>query len=116
MLSDPALLQYSMRESILTQLSEQYPDDVILLCCDSAAWHKSSGLILPNNIVLFHIPPYTPEMNPIEQIWKEIRKRGFHNEVFATLDKVVQRLCDTICSLTNQAISSITRRNWLGLV
>ena len=97
----------------LKQLSEQYPDDVILLCCDSAAWHKSSGLILPNNIVLFHIPPYTPEMNPIEQIWKEIRKRGFHNEVFATLDKVVQRLCDTICSLTNQAISSITGRNWI---
>ena len=32
------------------------------------------------DIVLFHIPPYTPEMNPIEQIWKEIRKRGFRNE------------------------------------
>jgi len=51
------------------------------------------------NIELFHIPPYTPEMNPIEQIWKEIRKRGFRNEVFATLEKVVDRLCDTICSL-----------------
>ena len=55
---------------------------------------------MPENIVLFHIPPYTPEMNPIEQIWKEIRKRGFRNEVFATLEKVVDRLCDTICSLT----------------
>ena len=48
------------------------------------------------DIVLFHIPPYTPEMNPIEQIWKEIRKRGFRNEVFASLEKVVDRLCDTI--------------------
>ena len=100
----------------LRRLSEQYPDNVILLCCDSAAWHKSIGLIVPNNIVLLYIPPYTPEMNPIEQIWKEIRKRGFYNEVFAALDKAVERLCDTICSLTNQAISSITRRNWLGLV
>lgn len=61
----------------------------------------------------FHIPPYTPEMNPIEQIWKEIRKRGFRNEVFASLDKVVDRLCDTICSLSNDAISSITGRNWI---
>ena len=52
MLSDPALLQYGMHESILTQLSEQYPDDVILLCCDSAAWHTSGGLNLPDNIVL----------------------------------------------------------------
>ena len=96
---------------LLKQLSEQYPDDVILLCYDSAAWHKSGGLNLPNNIVLFHIPPCTPEMNPIEQIWKELRKRGLRNEVFATLEKVVERLCDTICSLTNQAISSITGRD-----
>ena len=66
-----------------------------------------------DNIVLFHIPPYTPEMNPIEQIWKEIRKRGFRNEVFASLDKVVDRLCDTICSLSNDVISSITGRNWI---
>lgn len=81
----------------------------ILLCCDGAAWHKSASLELPENIVLFHIPPYTPEMNPIEQI----RKRGFHNEVFATLDRVVDRLCDTICSLSNQVISSITGRDWI---
>ena len=52
-------------------------------------------------------------MNPIEQIWKELRKRGFRNEVFASLEKVVERLCDTICSLTNQAISSITGRDWI---
>ena len=39
----------------LKQLSEQYPDDVILLCCDGAVWHKSGGLNLPNNIVLFYL-------------------------------------------------------------
>ena len=64
-------------------------------------------------IVLFHIPPYTPEMNPIEQIWKEIRKRGFRNEVFAPLEKVVDRLCDAICSLTPNTIFSITGRDWI---
>ncbi len=84
-----------------------------MLCCDGAAWHKSKALKLPENIVLFHIPPYTPEMNPIEQIWKELRKRGFRNEVFATLEKVVDRLCDAILSLSNQVISSITGRDWI---
>lgn len=97
----------------LQQLSEQFPNDMILLCCDGAAWHKSGMLELPENIVLFHIPPYTPEMNPIEQIWKEIRKRGFHNELFLTLDKVVDRLCDTICALSNSLIASITGRYWI---
>ena len=52
-------------------------------------------------------------MNPIEQIWKEIRKRGFRNEVFETLEKVVDRLCDTICSLTPNTIFSITGRDWI---
>ena len=50
----------------LEKLSEQYTDDYILLICDGAAWHKSTELIIPENIELFFIPPYTPEMNPIE--------------------------------------------------
>ena len=97
----------------LRDLSKEYPDDIILLCCDGAAWHKSGTLKIPENIVQFHIPLYTPEMNPIEQIWKEIRKRGFRNDVFASLTKVMDRLCDTICTLTNQTISSITGREWI---
>ena len=97
----------------LRDLSKEYPNDIILLCCDGAAWHKSGTLEIPENIVLFHIPPYTPEMNPIEQIWKDIRKRGFRNEVFASLAKVMDRLCDTICTLTNQTVSSITGRDWI---
>ena len=52
-------------------------------------------------------------MKNIEQILKESRKRGFHNEVFASLEKVVERLCDTICSLSNQVISSISGRDWI---
>ena len=52
-------------------------------------------------------------MNPIEQIWKEIRMRGFRNEVFKSLDKVIDRLCDTIVSLTSDVIKSITARKWI---
>jgi len=70
-------------------------------------------LHIPENIELFYIPPYTPEMNPIEQIWKELRITGFRNEVFASLEKVVDRLCDTICTLTSDTIKSITRRSWI---
>ena len=99
--------------AFLNELSKQYPDDIILLCCDGAAWHKSKALCIPENIRLFFIPPYTPEMNPIEQIWKELRKRGFHNEIFASLQKVVDRLCHTICSLPSDVIHSITARSWI---
>ena len=97
----------------LQELSKQYEDEIILLCCDGAAWHKSKALVVPDNIVLFYIPPYTPEMNPIEQIWKEIRKRGFKNEIFPSLAAVIDRLCYTICSLSSEVIRSITGRNWI---
>ena len=60
----------------LEYLSEQYEDDIILLICDGAVWHKSKGLDIAKNIKIGHIPPYTPEMNPIEQIWKQIRSMG----------------------------------------
>jgi putative transposase len=97
----------------LQKLSEAYPDDYILLPCDGAAWHRSKNLEIPENIELFQLPPATPEMNPIEQIWKEIRKRGFRNEIFLTLDKVVDRLCETICSLSHDVVKSITGREWI---
>ena len=97
----------------LKYLSEQYSQDEILLVCDGASWHKSSEMIVPPNIHLAHIPPYTPEMNPIEQIWKEIRSMGFRNEVFRSLDKVVERLCQTINNLSADTICSITGREWI---
>ena len=97
----------------LKQLSDSYPKDKIVLVCDGAAWHKSKGLSIPHNIRLVFIPPYTPEMNSIEQIWREIRTQGFRNEIFASLDKVVDRLCETIQNLTKDTIKSITGRNWL---
>lgn len=97
----------------LLELSKQYSDDLILLACDRAAWHTSGRLNIPANIRLFFLPPATPEMNPIEQIWKEIRKRGFKNEIFKTLNHVIDRLCDAICSLTIDTVKSITGRDWI---
>jgi putative transposase len=97
----------------LEKLSQAYPNDYILLPCDRASWHTAGKLKIPKNIELFFLPPATPEMNPIEQIRKQIRKGGFRNEMFQTLDKVIDRLCSTICALSNKHIRNITGRNWI---
>jgi len=97
----------------LQELSTAFPNDYILMVTDGASWHRAKNLKTPDNIELFFLPPATPEMNPIEQIWKECRKRGFRNEIFPNLNKVINRLCDTICSLTEQTIKSITARRWI---
>lgn len=97
----------------LRELSKQFEKDRLILVCDGARWHTAKNLEIPENIRLIFLPPATPEMNPIEQIWKEIRKTGFKNEVFANLNAVIDRLCETIRSLTPKTIHSIMNRKWI---
>jgi len=99
----------------LAELANQYSDEHILLIVDNAAWHRSKALAVPDNITLYPLLPYTPELNPIEQIWHEIREKGFRNEVFPSLEHVVRRLCKTVRQLTLQPllVASITHRSWL---
>ena len=96
----------------LDELSKYYPDDFIILVCDQAGWHKSKALQIPPNIAFFYLPPATPELNPIEQIWREFRT-NFKNESFKTLGDVIDRLCQAIRNLTTATIRSITGRDWI---
>lgn len=105
---DTACMNYFLKE-----LSDRYADEHILLVADNASWHKSKGLTVPANIEIYPLLPYTPELNPIEQIWDEIREKGFKNELFSTLEKVVDRLCHTIVHLEKSVVKSITHRNWI---
>ena len=99
----------------LDELSGAYPDDHILLLLDNAAWHCSSTMVVPGNIELYPLLPYTPELNPIEMIWDEVREKGFRNEIFRSLDAVIDRLCLTVKDLAedNRRVASITHRKWL---
>lgn len=99
--------------AFLKGLSEEFSEDMIILVCDNASWHSSEDLQIPENIIIVFIPPYTPEMNPIEQIWTEIRKMGFKNHFFASLDDVIQKICEVIRILSPQTVSHITLRNWI---
>ena len=92
---------------------KEYKDDIIILVCDNAPWHGAESMIVPENIIILNIPPYTPEMNPIEQIWTEIRKRGFKNVIFKSLDAVIDKLCDVVNSLEHSTVSKITSINWM---
>ena len=96
----------------LRQVSQAYPNDYMLLVMDNAIWHKSSTLEIPSNIELAFIPPYTPEMNPIEQVWKEIRKRGFKNKAFQTLEAVIDKLQEVIQGLEKSVLKSTVSRQW----
>jgi len=97
----------------LESLSLRFPHFLILLCVDRAAWHKSLDLVVPRNITLFLLPPRTPEMNPIEIVWREIRKIGFKNKCFDSLKSVINKFHEVIASFTNDMFISITCWDWV---
>jgi len=97
----------------LRLLSQKYGKDYLLLVVDGASWHKSKDLEVPENIILHYLPPCTPEMNPIEQVWKEVRKDGFKNTLFRTLNSVIDKLEVSLMNLTNEVIKSICGRAWI---
>ena len=81
----------SMNE-FLQQLSTQYSGYRIILMLDKAGWHISQSLKLAENIQLLHLNPYSPELNPVELLWREIRRKYFHNRIFTSLNKVEENL------------------------
>jgi len=72
----------------LQQVSAHYANYRIIMILDKAGWHISSTLKIAANIQLMHLAPYSPECNPVELLWREIRKKHFHNNIFSTLDEV----------------------------
>ena len=65
-----------------------------VLVCDGVGWHKTGGrLRVPGNISLLRLPPYSPELNPVENIWEYLRANTLSNSVFNTYDIIVDRCC-----------------------
>ena len=69
-------------------------DHHMLLILDGAGWHKSHALRVPGNITLLHLPPYAPELNPAELLWRQLRQRYLSNRVYADLQELDQALGD----------------------
>lgn len=96
-------------------LAAHYSNYRIVLCMDKAGWHTSKQLIFPENIIGWFLPPYSPELNPVEMIWKRIRANYFNNKSFETLDDVEETL-NTALAETYQSkneIKQLTNYKWM---
>lgn len=75
-------------ESFFKELSKLYPDKKHLIIMDNAAYHRNQGgeeYPLPKNIELFFLPPYSPDFNFIEKLWKVLRDDFFNNKFFKNI-------------------------------
>ena len=76
----------------LDEVGQRHPNEHIVMVLDGAGWHASGALRPPANMRLLSLPPYAPELNPVEHVWDELREKRFHNHVFDSLDALEDHL------------------------
>ena len=89
----------------LDGLSVQNPEEFKIMVLDNGAFHKTKSLKIPDNIALIFLPPYSPELNPAENIWA-ILKRKFTNKLCKTLEEVSEFITEATNSLSTEKIKS----------
>ena len=83
-------------QAFLDVLARRFVRQDVLLVLDGAPNHRSSELVLPDNITLLCLPPYSPELNPKENLWDEIREKIFKNYALKSMDAVRAKLKQAI--------------------
>jgi transposase len=97
----------------LREFSKEYRNKTIIMVMDQAGWHRSKDLIIPKNIKIIYLPPYSPELNPVERFWKWIRKETTHNRLFDTLEDMISAIEIGFKPLTNDVFKSICSCSYL---
>lgn len=90
-------------QTYLDEFSQQNPKEFKIVVLDNGAFHKSKSLIIPENIALLFLPPYSPELNPAENMW-EILKRKFTNKLCKTLGDISKFITEETQKFTNKGI------------
>ncbi len=80
----------------LDKTSNDFPDYFIVMQVDGASWHKSKKLTIPENIRFIYQPPYSPEVNPTENVWDYVKENDFKNKCFSFMQKVEDQLCRSL--------------------
>ena len=104
----------------LSEISSQVAASAhAVLILNGAGWHQEGGdLRVPANISLLHLPPYSPELNPVENIWQFLRQNFLSNRVYADYRAIVDACCAAWNALTAMpdCIRSIASRQWARTV
>lgn len=94
-------------QAYLNELSLAYPDSLNLLVIDGAPAHVAKRLQIPENVLLVRLPPYSPELNPMERVWQDVRK-WLGSALPPDLAALKDRVATILRNYSNETLSSIT--------
>lgn len=87
--------------------AERKPDEHIVLILDRAGWHKSRRLQMPDGITGLLLPSYSPELNPVENLWHYLRSHYLANRTYETYDDLLNAGTDAYRRLTTEVVKSV---------
>jgi transposase len=87
----------------LNEFSKHKPEEFKIIVLDNGAFHKAKCLVIPDNIALVFLPPYSPELNPAEKMWARL-KRKFTGKLYKTLDQVSVFITRAIKKFTTKSV------------
>lgn len=99
----------------LNEVASRHQKERIIMVLDGAGWHTSGLLFVPENIRLVALPPYAPELNPMEHVWDDLREKSFHNRVFESIDGLENQLEASLRDLEQdrERVRSIVAWPWI---
>lgn len=102
----------------LAHTAQVFAGDFCLMFLDGAGWHRAHELKVPETIRLLWLPPYSPELNPVEGIWDHLRGNYFANRSLQSLDEVEELLCQALHSLIHHPdqVRSMTNYPWINTI
>ena len=100
------------------EVARRHPDEHILMFLDRAGWHRARALVVPDNLTLDWLPAYSPQCNPEELVWREVRRQPFGNRDYDSMDAVENALARRLCQLESSPaqIQSLTGFDWIIIV
>lgn len=101
-----------MMNLFLEEVSNDFRNYFVIMLVDGAGWHRSNDLKIPENIRLIQQPPHSPELNPVEHLWEELRENHLPNKVFRSLDAVEKALCHGLRDLYDDPEKLISMTNF----
>ncbi len=104
------MMQIHLNE-ISTKVDQGYH---ALILVDRAGWHMTEQIQLPKNITLIPLPPYSPELNPMEQLWEQLRKIKLSNACYKDYKEIVSAAVEAWNTFTsvNGAVQRLCSRDW----
>lgn len=99
-----------MMKLFMAEFYKQYQGRDIVMIMDGAGWHKCPDYLLQNtkNIEIVLLPPYSPELNPVERLWQYIKSYTIKNKIYETLDNLEDEICDFMKNkITNEIVKRI---------